>query len=356
MQLLRGAPSILTYIVDSQRINKDGRQGFSYDMAYRVSAAMRNILCIPSNHLSMVQQGCIRALESIAAQSEKGKNASDPVTPHTQANCLAAFKSMTYNSEVRDALTSSGAIDVIVQELMQEDTAITYPLLVQVEAESWSNGARSTTRSGRAKQIEPYPPYTDLIETFKIKEEGESKNASLDEGDDSPRHKKSLRRTTSTLAMSFQSELVKRDVKVELEEPELEIEESKEALMYGVNDLQSISDPEDVSTPVTKLCPKMPVEAEVTSVNYLKSDHTEEYHTIESKDFFNPDILASFSRDESDTKSMTSRSNRSRGVESARGSLPGVTPRSGRKPGSREKGSKRPLVLPRAEGCRGIKP
>ena len=113
--------------------------------------------------------------------------------------------------------------------------------------------------------------------------------------------------------MSFQSELVKRDVKVELEEPELEIEESKEALMYGVNDLQSISDPEDVSTPVTKLCPKMPVEAEVTSVNYLKSDHTEEYHTIESKDFFNPDILASFSRDESDTKSMTSRSNRSRG-------------------------------------------
>ena len=162
---------------------------------------------------------------------------------------------MTYNSEVRDALTSSGAIDVIVQELMQEDTAITYPLLVQVEAESWSNGARSTTRSGRAKQIEPYPPYTDLIETFKIKEEARAKNASLDEGDDF-RHKNSLRRTTSTLAMSFQSELVKRDVKVELEEPEFEIEESKEALMYGVNDLQSISDPEDVSTPVTEALSK----------------------------------------------------------------------------------------------------
>ena len=215
-----GAPNILTYIVDSQRVNKDGRQGFSYDMAYRVSAAMRNILCVPNNHLPMVQQGCIRALESIAAQSERGKNANDPVTPHTQSNCLAAFKSMTYNSEVRDALTSSGAIDVIVQELLQEDTAITYPLLVQVEAESWSNGARSTTRDGRAKHIEPYPLYTELIETIKVRETAESKKPSADdvgERKHSPRYTASLKRTTSTLAMSFQSELIKRDVKVELE-------------------------------------------------------------------------------------------------------------------------------------------
>ena len=105
--------------------------------------------------------------------------------------------------------------------------------------------------------------------------------------------------------------------------------------MYGVNDLQSIKDPEDVSTPVLKMCPKVPVECEATPVNYLKSDQVEEYRTIETKDFFNPDLLASFSVDENETKSQTSRSGRSRGAGSARGSLPGVTPRSGR-PASRE--------------------
>jgi hypothetical protein len=303
-----GAAAILVYITTP---NNEGYR-FSYDMHYRVSAAMRNILCIPNNHIPMVHSGCVRSLESIAAISEKGKHADDPITPFIQANCLAAFKSMTFNPDVRDALKNSGAIDVIVQELLNEDTAIDYQLLVAVEAESWGNGARSTVRDGRAKAIAPKGIDMSLIQTFTppTADDLKSPKGSLDAGDDTT---KKIERTQSSLSAErlYQSEIIKRDVKVELDEPELEIEESKEELIYGVGDLQSIEDPEDVSTPVLKLCPKTEVKAEPLDIAYLKSDEQDTYETVSSSDYFNKDLLASQSKDSAADMLLTSA--RSRG-------------------------------------------
>jgi hypothetical protein len=331
-----GAGTILVYVTDTKKTTAGGFK-FSYDMHYRVSAAMRNILCVPVNHIPMVQCGCVHALENIAALSEKGKNAHDPITPLTQANCLAAFKSMTYNSDVRDALKNSGAIDVIVQELLNEDTAIDYHLLVQVEAESWSNGARSTIRDGRAKNITPYPIDTSLISTFSppSSEDTTASDSPRKGGAGTTNASKGLPRTQSSYNMerSYQSEIVKRDVKVELDEPELEIEESKEELIYGVGDLQSIDDPEDVSNPVLKLCPKMECDVDSVSVSYLKTDEVENYEIVDSANFFNNDLLASFSRDSlgdgAESKALTSRSTRSNKSRDGEG----PTPRGGRLPG-----------------------
>jgi hypothetical protein len=339
-----GAGTILVYITDTKKTTTSGFK-FSYDMHYRVSAAMRNILCVPNNHIPMVQCGCVHALENIAALSEKGKNAHDPITPLAQANCLAAFKSMTYNPDVREALKNSGAIDVIVQELLNEDTAIDYHLLVQVEAESWSNGARSTIRDGRAKAIAPYPIDVSLISAFENPDADATKapmgsadaDASPSKGGKSAgptNASKGLSRTASSYNMerSYQNEIVKRDVKVELDEPELEIEESKEELIYGVGDLQSIDDPEDVSNPVLKLCPKTECEVDAVSVAYLKNDEVENYEMIDSSAFFNNDLLASTSRDSlgdgGESKILTARSARS-----ARSRDGEPTPRGGRLPG-----------------------
>ena len=50
---------------------------------------------------------------------------------------------------MREILKDTGAIDYIMSDLTKEDTAMGYNLLVEVEAESWSNGARGTYSRSR---------------------------------------------------------------------------------------------------------------------------------------------------------------------------------------------------------------
>jgi len=88
-----GSTSIFCYIVQSAL---DRKKGFSYYMMYKVSACMRNMLCINSNQKPMVSAGCIDTLMSISAEAEKNSRIADIVTQPCLDNCAAALRSLTY--------------------------------------------------------------------------------------------------------------------------------------------------------------------------------------------------------------------------------------------------------------------
>eukprot|EP00605_Chrysophyceae_sp_TOSAG23-4_P002041 GSChrysophyteH1.ASY1.ANO1.2260.1 assembled CDS len=251
---------VLCFIAD---VTNRNTYGFSYEMLYRVSACMRNMLCVNGNQKAMVAQGCILTLMAIAHEAEKTSHLADPITETVQANCSAALRSLTYNVEVRDVLKEQGAIDFIMAELSKEDTSFKYELLVEVEAESWSNGARGTNRDGRAIAIPCKAIYDDMLKDMVLSgldEIGESEAKGLDnyDGENSPE-----------VQMEGVS-LSKYHVKVELDEPEIEASEYDKVLKIGINELETITDPEENALPITRLCPKVSCKVEPYPLRSLK--------------------------------------------------------------------------------------
>ena len=247
-----GATPILCFIADkNNRPSHTANFGFTYDMQYRVSAAMRNMLCVSANQKTMVGQGCIHSLMAIAAEAEKASHSNDPVTEAAQQNCSAALRSLTYNAEVRHVLKDQGAIDFIMAELAKEDTTISYDLLVEVEAESWSNGARGTNRDGRAAHVPTGNIIDDMRTTFDL-------TTSFDDGSSNKRGEGVY--------------LEKYHVKVELDEPEIEASEYNKSLKVGISDLETIVDPEENAIPTVMLCPKQACDVEIYSVRALKTN------------------------------------------------------------------------------------
>jgi len=262
-----GCTPILNFIADKSNRGSHQNFGFTYDMQYKVSAAMRNMLCVNVNQKTMVGQGCIHSLMAIAAEAEKSSHSTDPITESVQQNCSAALRSLTYNSEARKVLKDQGAIDFIMAELAREDTTIGYNLLVEVEAESWSNGARGTNRDGRAPPIPPGKLLSDVGTSFGI--DGNSD---------------SIVRQNSLKSIGEGAQLLKYHVKVELDEPEIEASEYNKELKVGINDLETITDPEENVIPTVCICPKEPCEVEVYPLRTLKT------HGAERGDFMADDF------------------------------------------------------------------
>lgn len=255
-----GCTPILNFIADkSNRGSNSHNWGFTYEMQYKVSACMRNMLCINANQKTMVGQGCIHSLMAIAAEAEKTSHIADPITESVQQNCSAALRSLTYNTDVREVLKDQGAIDFIMAELAREDTTIGYNLLVEVEAESWSNGARGTNRDGRAPPIPPGDLLSDVGSSFGITAEDDD----------------SVVKNNALQAIGEGVQLLKYHVKVELDEPEIEASEYNKELKVGINDLETIVDPEENVIPTVMLCPKQACEVEVYPLRTLKAHGAE---------------------------------------------------------------------------------
>jgi hypothetical protein len=167
---------------------------------------------------------------------------------------------MTYNEAIRDELRTGQAIDI----MLEEDEKIQYNLLVELEAESWANGARGTQREGRAARI---PPNELCVEFLK---EGGGVRLTVDE--------------------KRYADLDKYHVQVQLDEPNLEVGDHVASLEIGINDLASYDDGDSVSggegagggaggkdqqqqqhAQQTKRCPKQDVELVPLPISLLKS-------------------------------------------------------------------------------------
>ena len=240
-----GAVPILVFLAE-----KKHPTGFiiPYTMYHRCAAAMRNLLCASSNQVKMVKAGAIEALINLAQRAENPRHISDPLSPSIKENCAAALRSMTYNEAIRDTLKNSEAIDI----MLEEDDKLQYSLLVELEAESWTNGARGTSRQGRAKTICPGPLVTDLLKpTVDVKLQIDKRYA----------------------------ELSKFNVLVQLDEPNLEIEASVNDLSIGINDLASYEDTEDATGNgggTIQLCPKQEMELSAVPIHLLKASEEAE--------------------------------------------------------------------------------
>lgn len=259
-----GAATVLTFISDRKKGSEYQNYPFNYEMIHRTSACLRNILSVQSNQKTMVSSGCLISLMEIAHQSEKSIHGSDPLTSFIQKNVLSAFRSMTFNAEVRDHLKECGAIDFIMHDLTKEDTTIGYNLLVELEAESWCNNARGTMRDGRAAVIQPYPVDEALLRPM----DGEGEKSGDDTGNTLLIFDEILAEASIVLE--------KFHVQVELDEPELDIEFHERQLAFGIDSLESIKDPENTSVPVLCMCPKKECEVFDKAIRYLKMDALEE--------------------------------------------------------------------------------
>jgi len=232
-----GATSILIFLAE-----KKHPQGFNipYNMYHRCAAGFRNLLCATSNQVKMVKFGVIDAIINLAQRAETPRNIQDPLTPHIKENCAAALRSMTYNESIRETIKNSAAIDI----MLEEDDKLQYSLLVELEAESWTNGARGATRQGRSKPISAAPLVTDFLKpTVDVKLQIDKRYA----------------------------ELNKFHVQVQLDEPNLELEAHVEGLAIGINDLASYEDAEEASAPLMQSCPKQEVELSPIPIHLLKA-------------------------------------------------------------------------------------
>lgn len=186
------------------------------DLVERCAAALRNLLCVVSNQIIMVRQGVIKTLVDLVPPV----NDDIPTKPPSKTvkdNCASALRSMTFNSNLRRELLESGAISIILDETnsgeQQQDIPLGSQLMKEIEAESWSNGSRGRQKERKAKPMDPMPIYVDLL--------GGTSNVDLD--------------VTSTNAS-----LHKCMVKVELEEPPIEVEGANKQAALGYQDLKSL--------------------------------------------------------------------------------------------------------------------
>ena len=217
-------------------------------MYHRCAAAFRNLLCTFGNHGEMVSQGCIPAIINIFQRAESSSFYNDPLAPEVRTNCASALRSLTYNNSMHEELKNSAAIDIMLEG---ETDIMKYELLVELEAESWTNGARGTQREGKAKKIDPAPLSIDFLKST----------------DDAP---------TDGVKDKRYAVLDKLYVQVHLEEPNLELEDHVSELNIGINDLASYEDMEEHSMPVVQFCPKLEVDLSPIPIHLLKNPEVEE--------------------------------------------------------------------------------
>lgn len=162
-----GCTSILMYVTqtDLSQSKASKKQSFSAsnEMYHRCAAAMRNLLCTVSNQPIMIAAGCLEGLIGLFQKADALTNRDE-----IRKNCAAALRCLTFNTSLRPTILSSGAIDVILADLADEmrddeDPSLSRGLLVQLEAESWTNGVRGLKREGRARAIPPDTIFGDLI-------------------------------------------------------------------------------------------------------------------------------------------------------------------------------------------------
>ena len=243
-----GAVPVLVFLAEKKH---PAGYNVPYEMYHGCAAAFRNLLCASANQVRMVHLGVIGAIINLAKRAESARNVAKPLSPIIKENCACALRSMTYNDAIRDELKNSEAVDI----MLEEDDKIQYSLLVELEAESWTNGARGTSREGRAKPVELAPLVTEFL------------------------------KPTVDVRLSIDkryAELEKFHVQVQLDEPNLELENHVSDLSIGINDLASYEDPELVSSgadagqPLLRSCPKQEVELTPVPIHLLKASAEQE--------------------------------------------------------------------------------
>lgn len=222
-----GCTKILNFIVDYRKLPAYSQVSFPLDVYLRCSAAFRNLLSVVANQKTMIDEGCLpvlitlanltsaRILGSNAGTSQSGlKNSSILITKggglglgedhkdgsviggsikekesnpgllnsnnsvasstnssnsyelrHIRLNCATALKSLTFNSDLRPVLIQSEAITIILAEIKKENDLINISngLLKELEAESWDNGGRGKQKEGRAKPIYPSGLFLEFL-------------------------------------------------------------------------------------------------------------------------------------------------------------------------------------------------
>lgn len=269
-----GGTDLLCFMTKCKRSSSYQSYHFPLDIHMRAAASIRNLLCVVSNQQMMVQAGCIDALITMAKDAQEGhlhvsqaaidkrakqnrqrkvNTAGDSYESDSICNdCAAALRSMTFNTDIRDILIKSGAMDVILLDLRKsmsgDDIGIAPSLLSQLEEESWQNGSRGRQKEGRANKIPSAEMYVDLLRG--------TENVELD------------------VEIKFQ-ELQKFHVQVQLDEPIIGVEGSQEKLEFGIRDLTSFDDFEDVNSSQVMICPKVITEVPEESIKSLfKKDYS----------------------------------------------------------------------------------
>jgi uncharacterized membrane protein YgcG len=233
-----GCTNILCFIVNYRKNSLYSNFSFSNDIYLRCSAAFRNLLSVVSNQRTMIEEGCLPVLITLATQNTSsggrsghnnialgnninpllgsvttmkgttdmnsgnipnsggvgggggglgGGGGGSSITSqsssyeirHVRINCAAALKSLTFNSEVRSVLIQSDAIDIILNEIKKENDLINVSngLLKELEAESWDNGGRWKQKDGRSKIIHPSSLFLEfLVGISKVKLDVKSKD------------------------------------------------------------------------------------------------------------------------------------------------------------------------------------
>lgn len=218
-----------------------------FSMYRKCAAAFRNLLTTTSNHVKMVEQGAISAIINIFHKAESSRYYSEETSREVRINCASALRSLTYNEGMHEELKNSAAIDIMLEG---ETDSMKYELLVELEAESWTNGARGTQREGKAKRIEPAPLCIDFLSS--------NSTVQLDVHD------------------KRYADLDKFYVQVHLEEPNLELENHVSELSIGIDDLASYEDTEENSMPIVQFCPKLEVDCGMVPIQLLKGPEDEE--------------------------------------------------------------------------------
>lgn len=167
-----GCFAILCFISEYRERTQYNNYNFSVDVYLRASASFRNLLSVVSNQRSMVEQGCLATIISIANFSSlerfKEQEPLDPLFGDHEGvwrNCCVALTSLTYNHELRETLLQSEAINIILTNSERDvaEISLGHGLLKELEAESWDNGARGKVKDGRSRLMKPAKLYTELL-------------------------------------------------------------------------------------------------------------------------------------------------------------------------------------------------
>jgi hypothetical protein len=237
------------------------------DLHLRTAMALRNLLCVVASQRTLVDAGCIKTLIHIAKEAEddsfvrtvpvRKSSTTDPVGmpqhrklppkishPDDEAeqeirqHCASALRCITYNKELRDELTNTGAVGILLDDLkadMEGDMfSIGHELLCELEAESWENGTRGRKKDGRAHPIATSAMNMELLKgTPNVKLNVEIRYCALE----------------------------KYHVQVQLDEPKIESEAANIALEKGIDDLGAFKDSEDQNSVIAPMnCPKQECE------------------------------------------------------------------------------------------------
>lgn len=182
-----GCTSILCFITEYVRDPTFAQYVFSWDTKYHGSAALRNLLFVISNQKIMVHDGCLETIIKLSVEASEmiglvklnannnlnstnflntnmSSTAVNSLAVATSQNCTVCLQSMTFNKEIRERLTSSDAINIILDDIRAQGTAINPQLLRDLEEESWDNGSRSRKKAhGRLRDVAIGPLFVDLL-------------------------------------------------------------------------------------------------------------------------------------------------------------------------------------------------